>query len=214
MSLLLYGIIAENALPASFDESLSLIPAEGLTAVTSNCDQADQDVETVLAFGKVVERIHHRTTIIPIRYGSLLPDETAVSELLAEQSGHFTKRLAELNGCEEMGIRLPMAAPEPDPFPAIKVTSGHDYLLARKRKYSATEQAEKEAAALDLALAGLYRKSCGEAGLFAGQHMYLVSYLVPRAQLDAFRAKLEGLFETGTHKGIISGPWPPYNFAG
>jgi hypothetical protein len=214
MSLLLYGVIAENTLPAGFDESLSLIPADGLVAVTSHCEQADQDVETVLAFGKVVERVHHRTTIIPIRYGSLLPDETAVSELLTERSGHFKKRLAELNGCEEMGIRLPMAAPEPDPCPAIKVASGHDYLLARKRKYSATAQAEKEAAALDLSLAGLYRNSCGEAGLFAGQPMYLVSYLVPRAHLNAFRAKLDCLFETGTHKGIISGPWPPYNFAG
>jgi len=214
MSLLLYGIVAENALPTDFDESLVLINVHGLTAVTAYCEQADTDVESVLAFGNIVEHIHQHTTVIPVRYGSLLPDEAAVSEHLAEKAGHFRKKLAELDGCEEMGIRLPMATPEPDPIPVQKASSGHDYLLARKRKYSAAEQAEKEAAELDLALAGLFRKSCGEAGLFAGQHMYLVSYLVPRTQLDAFRAKLDGLFEAGTHKGIISGPWPPYNFAG
>ena len=214
MSLLLYGIVAENAVPADFDESLLLIPADGLTAVTACCEQADTDVESVLAFGNIVERIHQRTTIIPVRYGSLLPDEAAVIEHLAEKSSHYLNLLMEMEGCVEMGIRLPMAAPEPDIFPAIKVTSGHDYLLARKRKYSAAEQAEKEAAALDFALTGLYRKRCGEAGLFVNQPMYLVSYLVPRNQLDAFRAKLDGLFEAGTHRGIISGPWPPYNFAG
>ncbi|MCX7111589.1 MAG: GvpL/GvpF family gas vesicle protein [Proteobacteria bacterium] len=213
MSLLLYGIVTENALPADFDVSLLLIHADGLTAVTACCEQADQDVESVLAFGNVVERIHQRTTIIPIRYGSLLPDEAAVVELMAEKASHYCRLLADLEGCEEMGIRLPMAAPEPEPLAAKKPSSGYEYLLARKRKYSAAEQAEKEAAALDLALTGLYRKRCGDAGLFAGQHMYLVSYLVHRTQLDAFRAKVDELFNDETQKVIISGPWPPYNFA-
>ena len=214
MSLLLYGIVAENALPVDFDESLLLIKEDGLTAVTASCEQADQDVETVLAFGNVVSRIHQHTTIIPIRYGSLLPDEAAVVEHLTEKAAHYRQRLLELEGCEEMGIRLPMAMPEQNPPPNPKSISGHDYLQAIKRKYSATEQAEKETAELDFALAGLFSKHCGETGLFAGQHMYLVSYLVPRDKLDAFHAKLDRLFETGTHKGIISGPWPPYNFAG
>ena len=214
MNLLLYGIVAENALPVDFDESLLLIHAEGMAAVTACCERADQDVETVLAFGKMVGRIHQHTTIIPIRYGSLLPDEAAVIEHLTEKAVHYRQRLLELQGCEEMGIRLALAMPEPNPPPNPKAISGHDYLQAIKRKYSETEQAEKEAAELDMALAGLYSKRCGETGLFAGQHTYLVSYLVPRVKLDAFRAKLDRLFETGTHKGIISGPWPPYNFAG
>jgi len=214
MSLLLYGIVAENALPVDFDASLLLINVDGLTAVTASCEQADQDVETVLAFGSVVGRIHQHTTIIPIRYGSLLPDEAAVVGHLKEKAAHYRQRLSELQGCEEMGIRLATATPEANPQPNSKAISGHDYLQAIKRKYSATEQAEKEATELDIALAGLFSKRCGETGLFAGQHTYLVSYLVPRDKLDAFRATLDGLFEKGTHKGIISGPWPPYNFAG
>jgi len=131
MSLLLYGIVTENALPADFDVSLLLIHADGLTAVTACCEQADQDVESVLAFGNVVERIHQRTTIIPIRYGSLLPDEAAVVELMAEKASHYRRLLADLEGCEEMGIRLPMAAPEPEPFAAKKPSSGYEYLLAK-----------------------------------------------------------------------------------
>ena len=214
MNLLLYGIVAEQSLPVDFDISFILIHSSGLTAVTKLCDQANQDVESVLAFGKAVEIIHQLTTIIPIRYGSLLPDQEAVIEHLTEKAEHYHQTLAELNGCDEMGIRLPMATPEPNSHPTKKPTSGHEYLQSIRRKYAATEQAEKESAKLDLALAGLYRKRCGEAGLFANQPMYLISYLVPRSQLDAFRAKLDNLLETGTDKVIVSGPWPPYNFAG
>ena len=93
MSLLLYGIVAKNAHPANFDESLVLIPAEGLTAVTACCEEANTDVESVLAFGNVVERIHQCTTIIPVRYGSLLPDEAAVIEHLADKSSQMPARI-------------------------------------------------------------------------------------------------------------------------
>ena len=213
MSLLLYGIVSEHALTSDFDESLLLIHADGLGAVTAQCEQASPDVETIIAFGKVIERIHRHTTVIPIRYGSLLADEAAVIGHLSEKAAHYRQLLAELDGCEEIGVRLPMAMPEPDQRPVAKANSGHDYLLALKRKYSATLQAEQEAAALDRALESLFRKRRGETGLFAGQPMYLVSYLVPRTQLDAFRAKLERLFDTEIHKALISGPWPPYNFA-
>ena len=217
MSLLLYGIIAENTLPNEprLDaRNVHLIHAEGLTAVTAQCEEAGQDMETVLAFGRVIESIHQNATIIPMRYGSLLPDEAAVIGHLTEKASHYRQRLEELDGCDEMGIRLPLALPEPEATPVAKPKSGHAYLQSLKRKYSATEQAEKEAADLALALQGLFRKSCGEAGLFANQPMYLISYLVPRTQLESFRAKVDELFQQGTHKGIISGPWPPYNFAG
>ncbi len=214
MSLLLYGIVAGNTLPVDFDKALSFVNSDGLTAVVTRREEVSQDVESVLDFGKIVANIHQHTTIIPIRYGSLLPDETAVVQHLTEKALFYRQRLEELDGCEEMGIRLPMATPEPDPQPLKKPSSGHEYLTLLKRKYAATEQAEQEAAALDIALKGLFRKRSGEAGLFANQPMYLVSYLVHRTQSNAFRAKAEELFETGAHKCIISGPWPPYNFAG
>jgi len=161
----------------------------------------------------VVERVHRNTAVIPIRYGSLMSDEAAVIDLLIDKSSEYRVRLSELEGCEEMGIRLPMMAPEPDPNQGKKPSSGHEYLMSLKRKYSPTEQAVREADELDRALLGLYRKRCGEAGLFANKPMYLVSYLVHKSQLDAFRAKVDELFEAGAHKGIISGPWPPYNFS-
>ena len=211
MSLLLYGVVAENGLDEPPAAGLRLIPAAGLLAVASVCESASQEVEAVLAYGNLIERIHQRTPLIPMRYGTLLPDEEAVADHLTAMAPHYRNRLAELAGCEEMGIRLPMARPETaSPAPA---TSGRAYLQALKRKYSATEQAEVETAALNHALAGLYRQQRGETGVFNGEPMYLVSYLVERDKLQAFRERLTALADQGGIKGHISGPWPPYNFA-
>ncbi|MDD5033440.1 MAG: GvpL/GvpF family gas vesicle protein [Methylococcaceae bacterium] len=207
MSLLLYGIVEASAAITHGEEML--IQADGLSAVAVHREQIDQDLDSILAYGKVVERIYRQTTLIPMRYGNLLPDEAAVIQHLILEAERYRQRLAELEGCEEMGIRLAMP-----PQPAEVQTAacnGHEYLLARKRKYLALEQVEQHTAALDIALSGLYRKRCAEAGLFAGQTMYLLSYLVPRAKLQAFRETLEK--RDDVEGRWVSGPWPPYNFA-
>ena len=213
MSWLLYGIIAAGEVIEDAGEGLTFIPGGGLVAVATQCDQTDQDVDAVLAFGQVVERIHRQTAIIPIRFGALLPDAVAVTDYLTVMATHYQGRLTALAGCEEMGVRLPMEKTFTENVPLATVSSGRDYLKLLKSKYSATEQAELQATALNTALAGLYRDQRGEAGWFNNEPSYLVSYLVPRATLAAFREKLEDLGRTGQCPGIISGPWPPYNFA-
>jgi hypothetical protein len=213
VSLLLYGIVAADGLAEEDYADLVPIRSGGLLALTGVCETVSQEVEAVLGFGNIIERIHRHTTIIPMRYGTLLPDALAVAEHLTAMAGYYRERLAELAGCEEMGVRLPMSKPFSDSAPIPQATTGRAYLQALKRKYSASEQAECEAAALNEALAGLYRKQRGEAGLFNGETMYLVSYLVERESLPAFRERLEALSASGKLKGLISGPWPPYNFA-
>lgn len=212
MSFLLYGIVADGKPAKTPDESLVYIQGGGLFAVVAASGHISQDVESVLAFGKVVECIHRHTTIIPIRYGTLLPDADAVASHLSVMADDYRGRLAELAGCEEMGIRLPLPKPACPAKPAPPTASGRDYLQSLKRKYSATEQAEHQAAALNLALAGLYRKQRGETGLFNGEPMYLLSYLVPRDKLPVFRERLDALADSGHFQGTVSGPWPPYNF--
>jgi hypothetical protein len=213
VSLQLYGIVAADGLAEEDYADLVLIRSGGLAAVASVCEHADQEVEAVLGFGNIIERIHQHTTIIPLRYGTMLPDAEAVAGHLSAMAGYYRERLAELAGCAEMGVRLPMSKPFNDNTAIPPATTGRAYLQALKRKYSASEQAECEAAALNEALAGLYRQQRGEAGLFNGEHMYLVSYLVERGSLPAFRDRLEALSASGKLKGLISGPWPPYNFA-
>ncbi|MFM8443014.1 MAG: GvpL/GvpF family gas vesicle protein [Methylococcus sp.] len=212
MSLLLYGMIGSGETIQVPGVNLVLISGGGLIAIATQIDHVEQDIESVLTFGAVIECIHRQTTIIPIRFGTQLPDSAAISNYLSAMAGHYQSRLAALAGCEEMGIRLPMETDFTDHGPPVSNSSGRDYLLSLKRKYSTTERAERQVEALNDTLAGLYRDQRGEAGWFNNKPMYLVSYLVPRTTLPAFRQKLDELVRTGVCPGSISGPWPPYNF--
>lgn len=213
MSLLLYGIAAVTKLAPYPEQPLVLIRAAGLAAVASLQEHVDQDVESVLAFGKVVEHIDRQTTVVPMRYGNLLADDLAVTQHLIGRADGYRARLEELEGCTEMGVRFPLELPPLVPSGKKTARSGYEFMLTLKQKYSATEQAEQEAAAVDLAVAGLYRKRCGESSLLAGHPTYLLSYLVPRTYLSDFRARLENMEDIGSQHRLITGPWPPYHFA-
>jgi hypothetical protein len=228
MSLLLYGIVAEDAqlaaepgispgmmcVPQASREParLQLIKAAKLAAIVKPGEtEISHEPAVVLDFGEQVMRIHQQTTLIPMRYGSVLADEYAVTQHLLDHGAHYRTRLAELANCEEMGIRLQLDSATDNAVTTPQV-SGHDYLLGRKRAYAVPEHAEQQATLLNNALTGLYRQHCAAISVFNGQRTYLLSYLVPRTELQAFLDKLNVLAYSITDIGFISGPWPPYNF--
>jgi hypothetical protein len=207
MSLLLYGIIFENA-PLAIDSELQIINAAGLAAIVkNNICEISREPAVIIAYGEQIKHIHQQTTLIPIRYGSELATEQEVIAYLTSHAEHYQTRLKELIDCEEMGIRLPIDSTEDNQ--TSKPISGYDYLLARKRVYAIPEQVEQQATLINNALAGLYRQHCAELSVFNGQRTYLLSYLVPRAELSFFRERLIVLID----QRFISGPWPPYNFS-
>ena len=212
MSLLLYGIIAESV-ALNLAPELQLINANGLSAIVQACEnEVSREAEPVLAYGKQILFIHQQTTLIPVRYGSVLANPAAVIEHLAQNAAAYRSRLSVLEDCEEMGIRLPLPT-EIETASGNTISCGHDYLLARKRAYAVSEAALQQSDLLNTALADLYREHCAELSVFNGQRTYLLSYLVPRCHLATFELRLQQLNDTLINKGFISGPWPLYNFA-
>ena len=213
MSLLLYGIINE-ALPLVIEPAFTLINATGIVAIVKTCEQeVSREPAIVLAYGEKVMAIHQQTTLIPMRYGSILANENAVKEHLQDNHTRYQTLLAELNNCEEMGIRLSLESTTDSHINLQQQASGLNYLLARKRAYAIPESAEQQAAFLENELSGLYRQHCAAISVFNGQQTYLLSYLVPRVNLPAFQERLTVLANNIKGLGSISGPWPPYNFA-
>lgn len=212
--LLLYGIIADDA-PLVVEPTMRLIKAAGLAAIVAACEaEISREPALVLAFGEQVMRIHQQTTVIPMRYGSVLVDEVEVIDHLHEHQARYQRQLAELDNCEEMGIRITLdLTAEDDVIAKPLQVSGYNYLLARKRAYGIPEQAEQKILLINNVLAGLYRQHCADLSVFNGQRTYLLSYLVPRPKLPAFCQRLNTLAKSMTDLGFISGPWPPYNFA-
>jgi hypothetical protein len=212
MSLLVYDIVAGDA-QLVVEPTMRLINAAGLAAIVKACNtEISREPARVLAFGEQVWRIHQQTTLIPMRYGSVLGDEDAVIEHLLDHEARYRTRLAELENCEEMGIRIRLDLTPDDAITTPQV-SGHQYIIARKRAYAIPEDAVQQATLLNNALAGLYRQRRTAISVFNGQRTFLLSYLVPRAELPVFRERLNALADSIADLGSISGPWPPYNFA-
>ncbi|MDD5271148.1 MAG: GvpL/GvpF family gas vesicle protein [Methylovulum sp.] len=216
MSVMLYGIVAAEARLVLGSE-LHGVKAAGLTAIVSTvAAEISREAAAVLAYGEQVQHIHQQTTLIPTRYGNVLADGPAVAAHLHAHEVRYRAQLAELENCEEMGIRLVLDTMADESAGAVSTRhmSGHDYLLARKRAYSIPEPARQHADLLNTALAGLYRQHRAELSLFNGQRTYLLSYLVPRTGLALFCQRLD-VFSAGLtgNNASISGPWPLYNFA-
>jgi|TARA_B110000114_G_C15045353_1_gene378914 hypothetical protein len=211
MSLLLFGIIASEY-SSCVDASLRQIRSEGLTALVKASDtELSRKSSAVMEYGDQIMRIHQQTTLIPVRYGSLLADEQEVIKHLTDHSARYQTLLAKLDDCEEVGIRMTLV--DSNNEANAQQASGQAYLLARKHVYSVPELAAQQEALINHTLANLYREHRATLSLFNGQRSYLLSYLVPRATLMQFK---EGYFDIAAGMGAnvaLSGPWPPYNFS-
>ena len=213
MSFLIYGITNDGS-SLVIEPSFTLIKSAGIVAIVkASVKEVSREPAIVLAYGEKVMEIHQQTTLIPMRYGSILADEDEVKIHLLDNHSRYQARLAELNNCVEMGVRLLL---EPlsniDTSPQQRV-NGLNYLIARKRAYAIPEHAEEQAVFLEKALSGLYHQHCAAISVFNGQQTYLLSYLVHRSNLKAFQERLSFVEKSITDLCSISGPWPPYNFA-
>ena len=211
MSLLLFGIIASEY-SNCVDADLRQIESEGLTALVKVSDaELSRKSSAVMAFGDQIMRIHQQTTLIPVRYGSVLADEQEIIKHLTDHSAQYHTLLTKLDDCEEVGIRMTLI--DSDKQADAPKASGQAYLLARKHVYSVPAVAAQQEIRINQTLAGLYREHRATLSVFNGQRSYLLSYLVPRATLRQFN---QGYFDLAASMGTnvtLSGPWPPYNFS-
>lgn len=212
MSLLLYGIVMEDS-QLDIDPNMQLVKEGALVAIVTICeDEVSREPSIVLAFGEQVMQIHQQTTVIPMRYGSVLKNKDAVRQHLLEHQIHYQSCLIELNDCEELGIRLSLELLTDHVVSLQQPVSGHRYLQERKRVYEVPVCIEQQAEKINNVLIGLYRQHNVTFSVFNGRQTYLLSYLVPRSELDIFRQRLHELRNVIGDIGSMSGPWPPYNF--
>src|SRR5208337_3085761 len=89
-------------------EHVLFIPAQGLSGAVSRVVPSELALNPprILAYERIVARLHCRYTVIPMRYGSVLDEECRVVRLLEERRDQFSALLSELAGCVEMGVRV------------------------------------------------------------------------------------------------------------
>jgi len=154
---------------------------------------APRSREAALAHGLVVEAlVEAAESVLPVRFGERFADEAELRAAVEPRLRTLRRRLEEVRGCVELGLRVRGVASATSPI------DGASYLRDR---FAASGAAVREP------LRALARE-CRDGGDGT-------AYLVPRAQVAAFAGEVDRLALAHPELTVTcTGPWAPYSFAG
>jgi hypothetical protein len=196
---------------------------------------ATPTVPRATAYARVVAALHKVAAVVPFRYGNLLENREQVLGLMQAHRAEFLQSLEEVEGCDEMGLRIllenrpehsvraehaPYTAPG---LPAIALAAaggaGREFLEGRRAHYAAEECDESLAAHAAAeargALEGLAvkcRAQRSSAPASPSGRVLSLFFLVRRENVERFREAFGQLQQETSAKMLLTGPWPPYNF--
>jgi len=217
MKYLLYCICRQDAEEPPQEQGIRVVAGHGLAAAVSQMDEpiAAPDVAALLAYEKVVEKIHAVRDVIPLRYGCLLESEEQIVRLLDDHCQEYEAMFVQIRGMTEMGIRL-LWPERAMPLPSLPQSPGAAYLAALRSRHSAEVALSPEESLLaDQIVARLARCSTGQRRAATSlPHGRLLSlcFLTPKIGIDEFRSMARQIALPRGVKLLLSGPWPPYNF--
>lgn len=183
----------------------------GLAAIVSDSSAPPMATEeALLCYEGAVEAVMNQRAVLPVRFGTTVPDEATIAEFLGQRHDQLASALQRVEGAVEIGVRANWppddAASRPD-----GTGRGTAYL---RRRLEQRRRAQRLAEAIDEALSPLARdRACRV--LPRPQTPMWGAYLVDRDRVDAFTSACDRLHDAHEDAEIVwTGPWPPYSFAG
>lgn len=190
----------------------------------------------VRGHNQMVELIHERGAVLPVKFGSVYPTSEALLAALAEQYDALLAQLQRLEQSDEWGVHLyadrQVIQRLTGEHPALQrlkdelaaASPGRAYLLKRKladEMAGITEEAVNDLAQTKykrlarFAVAGQVTPRSQRTADEAGEREILhATFLVRRANTASFLEEVQCQGEE--QEGLrceYSGPWPPYSFA-
>lgn len=201
------------------DGALRAIADGSLAVVASDLDPPVKATEEALwRHEGVVEELMRRGPVMPMRFGSLLPDDDAARATLRERGQELSACLTRVRGAVELGVRAlwepaetgASSTSEASPLPQTRDGAGTTYLMQRLGE---SRRSQTLADDIHTPLAAVARLSTRR--LLATPRLLLSgAYLVEETAVDDFRARVDELDERLDGVALIcTGPWPPYSFA-
>ena len=231
MSWYVYGVtrpLAEGAPPLEtgpgvLDAPVTLLRTASVVAIVSPVGPEVADLEhaassvvldAVQRHDDVLVALAEDRDVLPVRFGTVLPDEDAVSTWLADPSGRLGAALDAVAGAEEWVVTV---APDPGaeaPEPEVSAASpGHAFFARRRavadRRTETRRRAVAAAEALDHDLRALARAST-PMGLKDPAAIARGAYLVPRDRRERLLARVATVPDAAVE---VVGPLPAYRFA-
>jgi hypothetical protein len=202
----------------------------GEEALRNNLEDLDWLAATARAHDAVISAIARGGPVVPMRMATVFLDDSRIRDLLEARYDDFVSALDRVNAREEFGVKA-FADPnvltgqnESGDRPGEKL-SGTAYLMRRRRALASQDDAFRIAAGhaerihaglLEHAVDGK-RKPASDRRL-SGRDGWTVlngTYLVKKDEVDAFRAAVATIDRNTPGIELeITGPWPPYSFAG
>lgn len=199
--ILLHAIVPRDAsdLP---DGDLRSHPAGDVAVLYEQRDEPPpSDRAAVLAHGRRVVALAERVPVLPVRYGTTLPDLDELTAAVAEHADAWGRRLARLAGRCELVVHVDVTA---DADVATADGSGRAYLLRRMA------QVKRQDGAFD-GVSSALSPWAEEIRMLTDRRRLAV--LVQRH--DADTACDEVSRWAAQHDGVevlVTGPWPPFSF--
>jgi hypothetical protein len=218
------------------------VAAAGLIAVAEDVGLAEFGEEALRRNLEDLARAHHRVIdaiaqqgpLVPMRLATVYSDDANVAAMLAEREADFRSALRRISGRQEWGVKA-YADQQPgaggDDSGATTGPSspgtgaGAAYLRRRRDQLAAQKNARRETlASAETIHAELSRYAAGarlhppQAPQLTGSKAPMVlnaAYLLDTGREEDFAAAVAAL--VGQHPGLrleLTGPWPPYSFAG
>jgi hypothetical protein len=198
------------------DEPLRTLRIGDLVAAVGDMtDRPAVNEATLRAHDAVVRRLADAVdAILPVRFGSLLP-ESSLTELLTARGRELREALGLVARREQMTLRVLGEAPAsrdapPDGVDRADLGPGTRYLAGRRAAWRRAREVP-ELASLRPALQPLVRAE-RVTRHDAPPLLASVYHLVDRGAAAAYRAAVERAPQR-TVRVVVSGPWPPYAFA-
>lgn len=200
-------------------KEVSLVTGHGLCAAVSEMSSVEgaPPVSELLAYGRVVEDLHRLKAVVPMRYGCFLDGVPDIQRILKERKRQYESLLEELEGHVEMGIRILLPEEGVNPQQEEQPVNGRNYLALRKAHYRMRDEtSQHHQMFLDRYIqdfSSLYSKCRTETATKNGAIVLSLYFLIPENTVNLFRESFQRVVENGRSRTLLSGPWPPYNFA-
>lgn len=236
MSTYVYGITdgSRDKLPDGMDGvgdpplPVRILRAGDLAAVVSDAPEGLRPKrKDLLAHQNVLAEFGSGGCVLPMRFGSIAPDDDTVTNVLAERAEHYKERLRALDGKVEYNVKAThdeeavlhrVMAENPElraQTEANRQAGGGSYeeklrlgemVVAAVKAREAADAAEvqRDLAAVSAAVS---------AGPESTGWLANVSFLVDRDAADTFLASVEQVRTSHPHLELrVNGPLPPYSF--
>lgn len=207
------GLLVSPVAPAELEVDADDLSESGRLAVLARGHDA------------VVRAAADQGPVLPLRFGTVVPDEDAARRLLLAHAAAAREQLQRIGTAREWGVRL-VRALGPDAEPALagradaNGVSGTEYLSRRRqalqREDDVTRSAAESADRMQDRLAAHVSQSLRRGGSPGSSLLMDMAYLVPTLAESDFLAEVQRLADDVAARDLsleLTGPWPPYSFA-